>query len=105
MDLRRLARGQQCCVRIPGVCNGNPETTVLAHLNGGGMGMKHHNLVAAWSCSSCHAWLDGGYATATVPYIQNSRRDRDLYHLEGIIRTQQELLKMGLAEVIEEWKA
>ncbi len=99
MDLRRLARGQQCCVRIPGVCNGNPDTTVLAHLNGGGMGMKHNNLIAAWSCSSCHAWLDGGY-------VKNStRQERDYWHYQAIIRTQQELLKMGLAEVIEEWKA
>ena len=27
---RREAKGQPCMVRIPGVCNGDPETTVLA---------------------------------------------------------------------------
>ncbi len=31
-DLRKAARGRECQVRIPGVCNGNPETTVLAHI-------------------------------------------------------------------------
>ncbi|EFO2125822.1 hypothetical protein DP030_24335 [Escherichia coli O106] len=25
-DLRKAARGRECQVRIPGVCNGNPET-------------------------------------------------------------------------------
>lgn len=31
-DLRKAARGRECQVRIPGVCNGNPETTILAHI-------------------------------------------------------------------------
>ncbi|ECK2143415.1 DUF1364 domain-containing protein, partial [Salmonella enterica subsp. enterica serovar Enteritidis] len=30
-DLRKAARGRECQVRIPGYCNHNPETTVLAH--------------------------------------------------------------------------
>lgn len=29
--LTRAARDRKCQVRIPGGCNGNPETTVLAH--------------------------------------------------------------------------
>lgn len=85
-------------VRICGVCNHNPETTVLAHLNGGGMGMKQPDLLASWTCSACHAWLDGEFAKL------HTRDQRDLLHLEGIIRTQQELLKMGLDEVIKDWK-
>ncbi|HFR8650170.1 TPA: nuclease domain-containing protein [Escherichia coli] len=31
-DLRKAARGRECQVRIPGVCNGNPDTSVLAHI-------------------------------------------------------------------------
>ena len=31
-DLRKAARGRECQVRIPGVCNGNSETSVLAHI-------------------------------------------------------------------------
>ncbi|HBB1356564.1 nuclease domain-containing protein, partial [Escherichia coli] len=30
-NLRKEARNRECQVRIYGVCNGNPETTVLAH--------------------------------------------------------------------------
>ena len=35
--LRKSAKGQLCLVRLPGVCNHNAETTVLAHLGGAGM--------------------------------------------------------------------
>lgn len=29
--IKNAARGRECIVRIPGVCNGNSETVVLAH--------------------------------------------------------------------------
>ena len=99
MNLRKLAKGKPCMLRIPYVCNHNPETTVLCHLNGWGMSGKHPDLLAAWGCSDCHSWVDRDYAKF------HTKEQRDFLHLEGIIRTQQELLKMGLAEVIEEWKA
>ena len=50
----KLARGEACQVRIPGVCNGNWETTVLAHyrLSGlCGIGMKPPSLIVG-ACSS-----------------------------------------------------
>ena len=97
MNLRKLARGQDCKVNIFGVCNHNPETTVLAHLNGAGMAIKHHDLFGAWACSSCHAWLDGEYTKT------HFRQQRDLYHLQAIMRTQQAMLKMGLDDVIQSW--
>ena len=89
----KSARGQECQVRIPNVCNHNPETVIFAHLNGAGMGMKHADIHGAYACSDCHIWLDGGYIKATEPAIQNSRADRDLYHLEGMVRTQQIMIK------------
>jgi len=54
-NLRKLAKGQQCQVRIAGVCNFNPETTVLAHLRMAGVtgkGMKEKELLGAWCCSA-----------------------------------------------------
>nr|WP_286948282.1 DUF1364 domain-containing protein [Pseudomonas sp. UBA6718] len=89
--LTKLARDRECQVRIPGVCNGNPETTVLAHyrLPGTcGVGMKPHDLLGAWACSSCHDEIDR----------RTRRIDADsasLAHLEGVIRTQAILLKEG----------
>ena len=50
-NLRKEARGRECQVRIYGVCNGNPETTVLAHYRMAGIcgtGMKPDDLIGAW---------------------------------------------------------
>lgn len=49
-NLRKEAKGRECQIRLPGICNHNPATTVLAHyrLSGTcGMGMKPNNLQGA----------------------------------------------------------
>jgi len=92
--IRKSAKGQPCLVRVPGVCNGNTETTVLAHVNGGGVGVKAGDHEAAYACSTCHEWLDGGYVQHGY-----SRDTRDLWHLQGVIRTQRVLIEKGLIEV------
>ncbi|WP_349677120.1 nuclease domain-containing protein [Marinobacter sp. UBA2678] len=92
--IRESAKGEPCLVRVPGVCNGNSDTTVLAHLNGGGIGWKNEDHKAAYACSACHGWLDGGYATQGY-----SRATRDLWHLEGVVRTQDRLIEKGHIEV------
>lgn len=61
--IRKAARGEDCTMMIPGVCNANPETTVLCHDNrlksGKGMGIKAPDSEACFGCSSCHDVLDG----------------------------------------------
>ena len=91
----RSAKGQPCTVRIPGVCRIAPEnnTTVLAHLNGGGMAKKHHNIHAAYCCSEGHMWIDGGYVKT------HCKAERDLYHLEGVIRTQIIMIEEGILKL------
>lgn len=90
--LRDSARGQDCTLRIPGVCNFNPETTVLAHLPCGhkGMGMKSPDNMAVFACSCCHDRLDfrvkGGDIDA-----------RDL--LRALAETQAAWLRMGLMTI------
>lgn len=58
----RSAKGAPCALRLPGICNNDPETTVWAHLNsyGKGMGMKTHDILGFPACSSCHAEYDTG---------------------------------------------
>ena len=90
MDLRKYARGKNCTAMIDGVCNGNTETTVLAHLNGAGMGMKQPDVLACFACSSCHWWLDGGYSK------KHTREKRDFEHLKAIVRTQKILIQDGI---------
>jgi len=85
-NLRKQARGRDCTVRIPGICNGNPETSVLAHYRLAGtcgIGIKPDDMQAAIACNCCHDVIDGRIPTDIDP---DTRR---LYHAEGVFRTQQ----------------
>lgn len=66
----RSAKGQPCSARFPGICNGNPETTVWAHLNGGafgkGLGVKAHDVLGFHACFDCHRYLDVGHGTRPI---------------------------------------
>lgn len=90
MKLTTLARGQGCTVRGP-TCNGNRETTVSAHFRshrlGAGIGIKPPDLFCAFSCSSCHDWIDGRTNVAGL-----TREDARHYHVLGVMETQKWLL-------------
>ncbi|RFA24444.1 hypothetical protein CAI21_21680 [Alkalilimnicola ehrlichii] len=58
--LRKSAKGHPCTTRIPGVCNGDPDTSCLAHppMDNGGMGGKASDECGAITCSDCHDCID-----------------------------------------------
>ncbi|AGN78492.1 DUF1364 domain-containing protein [Pseudomonas sp. GD03651] len=90
--LTKAARGRECQVRIPGVCNGNPETTVLAHYRLAGtcgVGIKPNDLQGAWTCSACHDAVDSRSKTAFC------HEELRLMHLEGVVRTLDILVSEG----------
>lgn len=91
--LRDSARGRDCQIRIPGICNFNPETVVLCHLNGGGSGTKHSDLFGAFGCSDCHSAVDGRIKT------EYSKAELDLMLLEAMVRTQKIWLDEGLVKI------
>lgn len=89
MNLRKLARGKPCMVRLP-CCNGNPETTVLAHYRLAGTcgaGMKPDDEQAAWACSACHDECDRRTRKLEADFVR-------LAHAEGVFRTQQEIRRL-----------
>jgi hypothetical protein len=93
-DLRKLAEGKPCMIRIPGICNHDPATTVLAHIRMAGItgaGIKAPDLLGAWACSDCHDECDR--RTGVINMLEAR-----LYFYEGIIRTQNELIKMGVVK-------
>ncbi len=61
--IRAAARGQECTLLFPRVCNGRTDTTVLCHSNqlqdGKGMGLKAPDTRGAFGCCACHDVLDG----------------------------------------------
>jgi hypothetical protein len=92
--LRNSARGQDCLVRIPGICNFNPETTILAHVgSGAGMGQKTDDIEATFCCSACHAAIDGQTKT------EWTNDDLRLMAKEGAERTRKYWLQVGLIKV------
>lgn len=61
--IRKSAKGEECTIRLPYVCNYDTATTVLCHSNeladGKGMGLKSPDSKAAYGCSACHDVIDG----------------------------------------------
>jgi len=80
-------------VRLPGICNFNPETTVLAHLNGGGMGTKKNDLFGAFCCSSCHDECDRRTMIMDKDYVELAFR-------QGVERTQLYWLQIGYIKIM-----
>ena len=66
----RIAKGQPCSARFPGICCVDPATTVWAHLNGHafgkGAGIKAHDILGFHACFACHAYYDTGHGTKPV---------------------------------------
>lgn len=94
-NLRAEAQGDTCDIRVPTICNGDPETTVLCHFRIAGisgMGMKSPDLIGAHGCSACHDAVDGRSKT---PYTRDELRR---FHLEGVIRTQAKLIERGIVK-------
>mgnify|MGYP000498261172 CR=1 FL=1 len=100
------ARGENCTLRIYGVCNGNPETTVFAHAKGGGMGMKAHDIHGCYACSSCHEWIDGGWTRPMGEGIGIQAREKHKHQaimesevLRAMMKTQTILFQKGLIKL------
>lgn len=91
--LTKAARGRDCQIRVPGTCNGDPDTTVLAHFRlagtRSGMGIKPNDLQGAWACSACHDAVDG---RSKAEFNQHELR---VMHLEGVVRTIDALVREG----------
>lgn len=91
-NLRKEAAWRMCQIRIPGVCMAQEGDCVLAHLQypAGvrGMGQKAPDLLGAWACSACHNEVD-----RRTRFVENDFARMCMY--EGVIRTQQQLIKEG----------
>lgn len=89
-DLRKFARDQPCRVRLPGICNGNPETTVLAHIKHGWYGsLKPPDILGVHACSSCHDAIDRRRRDISVEEV-------DLAVLRGLCETLHYYVKRGI---------
>jgi hypothetical protein len=91
--IRNSAKGQECQVRLNGICNFNPETTVYAHIaRGSGMGQKCNDIHGTYCCSACHDEIDRRTRKLELEFVQNAA-------YEGMVRTQLLLIENQLLKV------
>jgi len=84
-------------IRLAGVCNRNPETTVAAHYRLAGIcgaGMKPIPILCAHACSACHDAIDGRASTDDY-----TRAELRLAHAEAVLRTIDKLVREGRIEI------
>lgn len=89
------ARGQQCMIELPYICNHNAETVVAAHSNltehGHGMGIKSHDIFIAFCCSECHREIDQGNTL--------TRDEKRFYWTRGHVKTLLSMFEQGILRV------
>ena len=87
------ASGEDCLIRVPGICCFDPAQTVPCHVRLvgiSGMSLKAPDLFIAYGCTPCHDYVDG---RTQGPETYEERR---LLLLEGMVRTQEKLCRKGL---------
>lgn len=94
--IRKSAKGEECTIRLPMVCNYDTSTTVLCHSNsladGKGIGLKAPDAKAAYGCSACHDVVDG-----RAPRPEGLTKELvDALFLEGMAQTNRILKRKGL---------
>jgi len=92
------AKGQECQVRIPGVCSGEPSTVVWAHAigtaSGKGIGMKSPDILGAYACQKCHDAYDRRIQPKDLTYA----RIKECFN-DGHMRSLRILIDKGLVKV------
>jgi hypothetical protein len=96
MKLTDIARGKPCMIRLIGICNRDPETTVFCHvriIGLSGAGLKAPDFFGSFGCSACHAVVDGQVKSAL------SYDERKLALLEGMVWTLAWFIENGYVAV------
>ena len=93
--LLAAAKGQQCQLQIPGVCQGGTETTVACHspLCEDRNGTKAPDFSIAFGCMACHDVLDRR-KRAGAQYLTED--DQRYYFHRGLLRTLANIFDRGI---------
>lgn len=93
--LTDAAKGQQCTLQIPGVCQGGTETTVACHspLGEDRNGTKAPDFCIAFGCMACHDVLDRRKRAGAQHLTEDDQR---YYFHRGLMRTLGSLFEKGI---------
>lgn len=89
-EFTRLAKGKACLIRLPLICNKNPETTVPCHfrlIGYSGMALLALPILVAFGCSACHDYVD-----------THKDDETQLAFAHGVFRTQVYLIENNLVK-------
>lgn len=89
------ANGEDCQVRIPGICTFDPAKTIWSHCRHGaagkGRGIKALDIAGAYACTACDAAYD---QMIGVKHMTRAEVDLDWFH--GHMRSLVKLNEKGL---------
>lgn len=89
-DLRRLAIGRECQIRLPG-CRSEPCCLCHWRQTGiSGLGLKSPDVLGAWGCHWCHEQVDRISRHDPLVQLDFARgvfRTQAILIAEGVIRT------------------
>lgn len=97
--IRQSAKGRNCTLRIPGICNHDSGTVSLCHLNSNqkGAGNKSHDIHSIIACNKCHDWLDmRGNEWMRTDLLE---LNREAEKLRALLETQDIFIQEGLIQV------
>lgn len=94
--IRKSAKGEECTINLPGVCNYDSSTVVWCHENsyaaGKGMGLKARDECGAYGCYACHLVYDG-----QAPRPDGMSKEYvDQKFFEAMIKSGEKLKRKGL---------
>lgn len=91
--IRQSARGEDCTVRIPGVCKAHPDFTIWSHAPlgaaGKGRGIKALDLCGAYCCTACDAVIDGQEPLPPGYSREQAMLDWFHGHMRSLVRARQ----------------
>ena len=91
--IRDSARDEECTVRITGVCNHDPKTTVWSHAPLGAAGkagaLKALDLCGCYSCAACHDVVDGRAPRPAGVSREQVLIDWFFGHMRSLVRLKQ----------------
>lgn len=92
-SIRDSARGEECTVRITGVCTNDPEKTIWSHAPlgaaGKGRSLKALDLCGAYCCTACDAAIDGQAALPAGTSRAMALNDWFHGHMRSLLRLRQ----------------
>lgn len=96
---REAAKGMDCTIQIPGICNHRPETTVFCHFSdeSSGTRRKSDDISGGDGCSDCHAAIDG--RAHRKEWDRYSDADKEWFIRRSQTRTLRRRIEQGIVQV------